>query len=56
MKYGGGSMLGGCFSAEGPGRFVRVKGRINTEKYIGILEKFLMPSVGNPSLGIFFFQ
>uniref|UniRef100_A0A8C5PGB7 Uncharacterized protein n=1 Tax=Leptobrachium leishanense TaxID=445787 RepID=A0A8C5PGB7_9ANUR len=38
VKHGGGNiMLWGCFSAKGPGRLIRVKGRMNGAMYREIL-------------------
>ncbi|KAK3539818.1 hypothetical protein QTP70_013303 [Hemibagrus guttatus] len=45
VKHGGGNiMLWGCFSAKGPGRLIRVKGRMNGAMYREILSKNLFPS------------
>uniref|UniRef100_A0A8C5LWW5 Transposase n=1 Tax=Leptobrachium leishanense TaxID=445787 RepID=A0A8C5LWW5_9ANUR len=45
VKHGGGNiMLWGCFSAKGPGRLIRVKGRMNGAMYCEILSKNLLPS------------
>jgi hypothetical protein len=33
------------FSADGPGNFVRINGRLNSVKYIEMLENFLLPAI-----------
>ena len=50
VKHGGGSiMLWGCFSAAGPGRQVRIKGKMKGAKYREILDENLLQSKGSPS-------
>ena len=45
VKQGGGCiMLWGCFSAAGTGRLVRIKGKMNGEKYREILDENLLQS------------
>ena len=34
-----------CFSAYGPGNFVRINGRLNSVKYIEILENYLLSTI-----------
>lgn len=41
----------GCFSAAGPGRFVKVKGNMNATKYKEILDENLLQSAGKLQLG-----
>uniref|UniRef100_A0A8C6SKD7 Uncharacterized protein n=1 Tax=Neogobius melanostomus TaxID=47308 RepID=A0A8C6SKD7_9GOBI len=48
VKPGGGNIrLWGCFSAKGPGRLIRVKGRMNGAMYREILSENLLPSGGH---------
>ena len=48
MKHAGSSiMLWGCFSSAGPGRLVKVEGKMNAAKSREILEDNLMQSVEN---------
>jgi hypothetical protein len=43
VKHGGGIIiLWGCFSAAGTGRLVRIKGKMNGEKYRAILDENLL--------------
>ena len=52
VKHGGGSiMLWGCFSAAGPGRLVKIKGKMNAAKYREILEDNLFLSARELRLG-----
>lgn len=52
VKHGGGSiMLWGCFSAAGPGRLVKVEGKMNAAKYGEILEDNLIQSARELRLG-----
>ena len=52
VKHGGGSiMLSGCFSAAGTGRPVRIKAKINREKYREILNENLLQSTQDLRLG-----
>lgn len=52
VKHGGGSiMLWGCFSAAGPGRLVKIEGRMNAAKYTEILGDNLIQSARELRLG-----
>uniref|UniRef100_A0A669BVS3 Tc1-like transposase DDE domain-containing protein n=1 Tax=Oreochromis niloticus TaxID=8128 RepID=A0A669BVS3_ORENI len=52
VKYGGGSiMLWGCFSSAGPGKLVRVEGKMDGAKYRAILEENLLESAKDLRLG-----
>ncbi len=44
-------MLWGCFSANGPGRLVRVHGIMKKENYLEILKENIQQSAEEPSLG-----
>ena len=46
----------GCFSAAGPGRLVKVEGKLNAAKYCKILEDNLIQSPRELQLGRFIFQ
>ncbi|MGH0167791.1 UNVERIFIED_CONTAM: hypothetical protein FKN15_052775 [Acipenser sinensis] len=52
MKHGGGSiMLWGCFNASGPGKLVKIEGKMDTAKYREIVEENLMNSARDLGLG-----
>ena len=52
LKHGGGSIrLWGCFSAARTGRLVRIKGKMNGEKYRAILDENLFQSAQDLRLG-----
>ena len=52
VKHGGGSiMLWGCFSAAGPGRLVKIEGRMNAAKYTEILRDNLIQSARELRIG-----
>ena len=52
VKHGGGSiMLGGCFSAAGTGRLVKINGKMNGAKYREILDENLLQSAQDLRLG-----
>ena len=52
MKHGGGSIkLGGCFSAAGTGRLVRIETKMNGVKYKEILDENLLQSAQDFRLG-----
>ena len=45
VKHGGGSiMLWGCFLAAGPGRLVRIEGKMDGAKYREILDESILQS------------
>uniref|UniRef100_A0AAR2LPK0 Uncharacterized protein n=1 Tax=Pygocentrus nattereri TaxID=42514 RepID=A0AAR2LPK0_PYGNA len=46
VKHGGGSiMVWACFAASGPGRLVRIEGKMNAAMYRDILDKNLLQSL-----------
>jgi len=46
VKYGGGSlMIWGCMSWNGPGLMTRIIGKLNKERYVSILEDYLLRSI-----------
>ncbi len=52
VKYGGGSlMFWGCFSARGPGHFVRIHGIMDSVKYQQILHENLTASARKLQMG-----
>ncbi len=52
-KHGGSSiMLLGCFSANGPGHLVHIRGTMNATLYMEILEKNLLQSAWQLALGL----
>lgn len=52
VKHGGGSiMLWGCFSASGPGKLVKIEGKMDAAKYREILEENLLKSARDLGLG-----
>jgi hypothetical protein len=52
VKHGGGSiMMWACFSAAGTERVVRIKGKMNREKYREILDENLFQSAQDLRLG-----
>ncbi|MBN3272993.1 TCB1 transposase, partial [Polyodon spathula] len=52
MKHGGNSiMLWGCFSASGPGKLVKIEGKMDAAKYREILEENLLKSARDLGLG-----
>ena len=52
VKHGGGSiMFWGCFSEAGPGRLVRIEGKMNGAKYREILDENLLQSPQDFRLG-----
>lgn len=52
VKHGGGCMMfWGCFSSNGTGKLIPIKGRMNSEDYIKILHDNLKPSATDLGLG-----
>nr|ACV85768.1 transposase [Acipenser fulvescens]ACV85769.1 transposase [Acipenser fulvescens] len=52
VKHGGGSiMLWGCFSASGPGKLVKIEGKMDAVKYREILKENLLKSARDLGLG-----
>ena len=49
-------MVWGCMAASGVGRLHIVEGTVNASKYIGILEKCMLPSARQLFSGDYFFQ
>lgn len=48
IKHGGGSvMIWGCMAADGVGKMFICEGRMNSEKYVNVLETALVPSLSS---------